>query len=80
MKKSFVYISQVLPTGTKGQNKFEKCLINALLKKEKTEQATEIKIFSVSMEGEKSEDERLVFVPLSKKNYMGYILHQFRLF
>lgn len=32
------------------------------------------------MEGEKSEDERLILIPLSNKNYAGFILHQFRLF
>jgi glycosyltransferase involved in cell wall biosynthesis len=80
MKDYFIYVSQIPRNGPSGQNKFEKCFIEALLKKGDEGQKFDIKVFSTSMEGEKAEDERIVLIPLSKKNYTGYIFHQIRLF
>lgn len=79
MNDCFIYVSQVPRTGNAGQNKFEEGIIKSLLKKGKGERNFDIKIFSASLEGEKSEDDRLVFIPLSKKSYSGYISCQFRL-
>jgi glycosyltransferase involved in cell wall biosynthesis len=78
MNNCFIYVSQIPRTGTAGQNKFEEGIIGSLLKKARKNENVEIKIFSASVEGEQSENEKLVIIPL-KKNYPGFILHQFRL-
>jgi glycosyltransferase involved in cell wall biosynthesis len=80
LQDCFIYVSQISRVGTSGQNKFEKGLIEALLKKGDDGQSFEIKIFTPSTEGEISDDERIVNIPLTKKNYTGHISHQFRLF
>lgn len=79
MNDCFIYVSQVPRTGNAGQNKFEEGTIKALLKKGKDERNCDIKIFSANLEGEKSEDDRLILIPLNKKSYGGYIFYQFRL-
>ncbi len=79
MNNCFIYVSQIPRTGTAGQNKFEQGVIASLLKRKSTDENFEIKIFSASIDGEQSKDEKLILTPL-RKNYAGFILHQFRLF
>jgi glycosyltransferase involved in cell wall biosynthesis len=79
MTDCFIYVSQIPLTGSTGQNKFEQSFIKGLLKRKNKGQKLEIKIFSATMDGESSQDNRLVLLPLRKKNYSGYIFHQFRL-
>ncbi len=79
MNDCFVYVSQVPRSGNAGQNKFEDGIIKSLLKKKKDEQNFQIKIFSVTLKENKPEDDRLVLIPLNKKNYAGFIFYQFRL-
>jgi glycosyltransferase involved in cell wall biosynthesis len=80
MQDCFIYVSSVPRSGTDGQNKFEAGTIKTLLKKGNEGRKFEIKIFSATTEGEISEDEQLVLLPLNKSGYAGFIFHQFRLF
>lgn len=80
MNDCFVYVSQIPRHGISGQNKFEKGFIGGLLNNKNDSRKLEIKIFSTTMTGEESEDDRLELVPITKKSFSGYIFHQLRLF
>ncbi len=79
MNDCFVYVSQIPRNGTSGQNKFENGFIRNLLKTRVGKRNLDIKVFSTTLEGENSDDDRLVLIPLTNKNYSGYVLHQIRL-